>query len=299
MSHRALGNMPRDVPLHRAVRIDEAGVLSAAQCTSSCDEGYQNELNCGCDGNCGCDVWIIFDFFCGCDSACGCDGCSTPTAGCNDQPETFNGWLGLDQELLVKWHGFKGAPILFDVGIGGSPGADDVIPFRSCPANSSSALFEDPFRMGTHYVTVLAWSDAGESVAASAVVKVDTSPPFVGQVCEVDPGRDNFADIHCFMSSSLEIKISWDAFADFESGIERYEVALMISGETLVSNSSASSLHSTRQVRENSTKWYPAGNSTSLMIHHRRCCQRRIIMRLFAAGTELTCIVMHFLMVFT
>jgi hypothetical protein len=187
-----------------------------------------------------------------------------------DQSETFNGWLGLDQELLVKWQGFKGALFLFDVGIGGSPGVDDVITFRSFPANASSALLKGPFRIGTLYVTVLAWSDAGESVAASAVMKVDTSPPFAGKVFEVDPGRDNFADIDCFMSSSLEIKILWDAFADFESGIERYEVALIrqmqLISETILLNSSGSFLHSTRQGLENSTRWYPAGNSTSLII---------------------------------
>jgi hypothetical protein len=89
MSHRALGNMPRDVPLRRAVSIDEAGILSAAQCTSSCDEDYQNQCNCGCDGNCGCDVWVIFGFACGCDSACGCDGCSTPTTGCDGSCSDF------------------------------------------------------------------------------------------------------------------------------------------------------------------------------------------------------------------
>ncbi len=110
----------------------------------------------------------------------------------------------------------KGALFLFDVGLGGSPGVDDVITFRSFPVNASSASLKGPFRIGTLYVTVLAWSDAGESVAASAVIEVDTSPPFPGKVFEVDPGRDNFADIDSFMSSSLEIKILWDAFADFE-----------------------------------------------------------------------------------
>ncbi len=89
--HRALGNITQSMHMGRrllqSVSIDDAGVASVDQCSSSCDESCGNDCDwrnsgaCGCDGSCN----LGFRGGGGCDSSCECDCCPIfqGCGGCN------------------------------------------------------------------------------------------------------------------------------------------------------------------------------------------------------------------------
>jgi len=187
----------------------------------------------------------------------------------NDPSLAFNGWLNSSCAILITWNGFEGALRRFEIGLGGAPGDDSVLRFQSLPADAGNIEFEGPFPGGTLYASVVAYDDFGESVMATASVKIDTSPPISSssRVAEVITSENSplllttvSDDFDCILRSNREISVVWDPFEDNESGIQGYEAALI-----LKEADKCSAMDAIVPVNL-STTWFPAGVMTSLKI---------------------------------
>jgi len=155
-----------------------------------------------------------------------------------EQAHDFNGWLGNEGVIVVSWFGFRGAVSRFELGLGGSVGDDNVVPFQSFPAEATNVSLQGPFPDGTLHVTLRAWNALDGSVTVQSLVRIDSSPPRANKVFRITSDKLPLseADVDCVLNSHRDLQVGWE-FVDNESGIDRYEVAL-ISAFSLSTNTS-------------------------------------------------------------
>lgn len=127
----------------------------------------------------------------------------------------------------VSWSGvfiseLSGAYPLYKIGIGDTPGSDNVVPFSPVPSSQTAGTLTGPLSHGRWYYTSLrATSPLAVTVdSISDGFVVDLSPPEVGVVLD---GLSYHDDISQPNTDSLSAR--WTGFHDAESGIHHYEMA--------------------------------------------------------------------------
>jgi uncharacterized delta-60 repeat protein len=119
--------------------------------------------------------------------------------------------------VSVNWGGFFDDTAItnYDVAVGTSPGAEDVIAFTPAGVTTTQTLSQTLSEGVMYYTTVRAWDAAGNFVDASSNgFMVDTLPP-------VAPGAP---DASPTVVSTGAVIVSWGATTDSGSGVSGYEV---------------------------------------------------------------------------
>ena len=127
----------------------------------------------------------------------------------------------------VSWGGvfiqeLSGVHSSYEIGIGDTPGMDNVVSFSPVPSAQTTATLTGSFSHGRRYYSSLrATSPLAVTVdSISDGFIVDLSPPQVGVVLD---GLSYHDDISQSNTDSLSAR--WTGFHDPESGIHHYEVA--------------------------------------------------------------------------
>ena len=129
--------------------------------------------------------------------------------------------------INVTWNGvfisdLSGAHSSYEIGIGDSPGADNVVPLSPLPSLPATTSLTGNFSHGMMYYTTLrATSPLSVTVdTISDGFTVDSSPPEVGVVLD---GLNSWDAIS--QSDTQSLSARWTGFHDAESGIHHYEMA--------------------------------------------------------------------------
>ena len=147
------------------------------------------------------------------------------------------GWGGLADsdytanhtQVQLSWSGvflniLSGAHSTYQIGIGDTPGSDNVVPFAPVSSSETSAILSGlQLAHGRRYYSTLQASSP-LSVLASSVsdgFTVDRSPPNVGVVLDGLQYWDSSAQSH-----THSVSARWTGFHDTESGIHHYELAV-------------------------------------------------------------------------
>eukprot|EP00961_Rhodomonas_salina_P267870 3619422-Rhodomonas_salina.1 len=86
-----------------------------------------------------------------------------------------------------------------------------------------------PFPAGSAHISVVAVNPAGLAASASVALVIDATPPVPAEVREVLLDSPT-VDVDC-VEGLRGIHAAWDAFEDEESGVAKYEVAVVCAGE--------------------------------------------------------------------
>ena len=129
--------------------------------------------------------------------------------------------------IEVTWNGvfisdLSGAHSSYQIGIGDSPGTDNVVPLSPVPSLPAVTSLPGVFSHGmTYFTTLRATSPLLVTVdTISDGFTVDSSPPEVGVVLD---GLDYWDAIS--QSDTQSLSARWAGFHDAESGIHHYEMA--------------------------------------------------------------------------
>lgn len=129
--------------------------------------------------------------------------------------------------IEVSWNGvfiseLSGAHSTYQIGIGDTPGSDNVVMFSEVPTLVTSAVLAGSFSHGRpYYSTLRATSPLSVTVESlSDGFTVDLSPPKVGVVLDGLRYWDAISQL-----DTQPLSARWTGFHDAESGIHHYEMA--------------------------------------------------------------------------
>lgn len=132
-------------------------------------------------------------------------------------------------QIQLSWSGvflntLSGAHSTYQIGIGDTPGSDNVVPFASVSSGETSATLSGlRLAHGRHYYSTVQASSPLNVLLTSISngFTVDQSPPNVGMVLDGLQYWDISAQSHTHSASAR-----WTGFHDAESGIHHYELAV-------------------------------------------------------------------------
>jgi len=112
------------------------------------------------------------------------------------------------------------------------------VPFQSFPAEATNVSLQGPLPDGTLHVTLRVWNALDGSVTIQSLIRINSSPARANKVFRITSDKLPLseADVDCVLNSHRDLQVGWE-FVENESGIDRYEVAL-ISAFSLSMNTS-------------------------------------------------------------
>ena len=174
---------------------------------------------------------------------------SLPPAGGEVLDVTASGGAILDidyqadpSRLRARWQGFAALSGIssYMLGIGTRQGLDDVISFAPRGLTTTGLLSSLTLQSGsTYYAVVKSTSRTGVSATVSSDgIRIDTSPPTVGQVWDLCTNSCGSTQDVDFTGTNTKLSLRWSGFMDVESNIKEYRWNYAYCGESILLHAS-------------------------------------------------------------